>query len=100
VYTIAKNGDLMQLTPQTASVRELRSSTNTVIERTSKGPVFLVNRATPTAVIVSPDQWDATLQELARLRRIVLAEQRLPEMKAGHYVTHDELMAAINEDTL
>lgn len=53
--------------PQTASIAHMRKSYRDVFLRLKNGPVMLMNRSTPEAVLVSPEEWNATAEHVAEL---------------------------------
>jgi len=57
----------MQLIPQTASMYELKNHTRDVVAKFKAGPVLLMNRSTPQAVLVSPEEWNRTAKRLTDL---------------------------------
>ena len=69
--------------PQTASMNEIKNRTASVTEKFSKGPVVLMNRATPQAVLVSPQQWNAILDKLEELQDAVVTLQAELELATG-----------------
>ncbi len=54
--------------PQTASMQDIKNRTGNVTKKFSNGPVMLMNRATPQAVIVSPAQWNAIVDRLEEMQ--------------------------------
>jgi PHD/YefM family antitoxin component YafN of YafNO toxin-antitoxin module len=53
--------------PQTASMQDIKNRTEAVTKKFDNGPVMLMNRATPQAVIVSLAQWNAIVTLQAEL---------------------------------
>jgi PHD/YefM family antitoxin component YafN of YafNO toxin-antitoxin module len=74
----------MNTLPQIAPMSDIRLHQGETLEKIKNGPLLLVERGVkPAAVLVSPEQWDATdrliidLQEqLKRERRLRLSNQR------------------------
>lgn len=52
---------------QTIAAGELRSNTNRAFEMTQNGPVVILSRATPKAVLVSPEEWNRIARRLQML---------------------------------
>ncbi len=77
----------LSLIPETASMHDLKNHTQRVTEKFRTSPVLLLNRATPQGVIVSPEQWNAIIQQLANL------EETIATLQA-------ELALATGEDTV
>ena len=81
----------MNRLPQMTGVTTLRNDYPKIIKMLLNGPVVLNQRSKPVAVIVAPEQWDAQADELARLRRIVEGDKHFAEMRAGKFLTQEEL---------
>ncbi len=45
--------------PQTAPISDMRNRQNELLDMTENGPVVLLSRSKPAAVLLSPSQWDA-----------------------------------------
>jgi len=54
-----------------------------VTARFAKGPVVLMNRATPQAVLVSPQQWNAILDRLEEMQDAILTLRTELEVSTG-----------------
>lgn len=54
----------MNKIPQIASISDLRNKHLEILARLSQGPVILANRNEPVAVLISPAEWDAIVEEL------------------------------------
>ena len=74
---------------QTVAAGDLKSHTAAVFDMAEKGPVVVMSRSTPKAVMVAANEWNATarlikdLQEqLKRERRLRVADQRYIERLA------------------
>lgn len=61
--------------PQTVSMNEMKNSMAAVTAKFVKGPVVLMNRATPQAVLVSPQQWNAILDSLEEMQDAIVTLQ-------------------------
>ncbi len=80
------------MTPiQTESISGFRSNYDGVLKKLSNGPVLLLQRSNLAAVLVSPVEWNQLTVELQQLRRLLAADQHFAEMKAGKFVTQEEL---------
>ena len=76
--------------PQTASMYDLKNKTNDVFAKTAEGPVLLLNRATPKAVIVSPEAWDETARRMSELEfEIEALRARLDDNEENWYSVED-----------
>ena len=77
-FYIAKRGQpVLELSriPQTASMQDIKNRTGAVTKKFVKGPVMLMNRATPQAVIVSPAQWNAIVDKLEEMQDAIVTLQ-------------------------
>ncbi len=76
---------MMQLSrvPQTASMNDMKNQTASVTAKFAKGPVVLMNRATPQAVLVSPSQWNAILDSLEEMQDAILTLQTELKIATG-----------------
>ncbi|MFN8493356.1 MAG: type II toxin-antitoxin system prevent-host-death family antitoxin [Caldilineaceae bacterium] len=62
--------------PQTAPISDMRNRQNELLHMAENGPVILLSRSKPAAVLLSPAQWDALANALAVYRqRAEVAEQ-------------------------
>ena len=52
--------------PQTAPISDMRNRQNVLLRMAEKGPVVLMSRSKPAAVLLSPAQWDAIADALAK----------------------------------
>ncbi|MFN8489489.1 MAG: type II toxin-antitoxin system prevent-host-death family antitoxin [Caldilineaceae bacterium] len=55
---------MMNKIPQIASISDLRNKHLEILARLVQGPVILANRNEPVAVLISPAEWDAIVEEL------------------------------------
>jgi prevent-host-death family protein len=65
---------------QMVSAGELKHNINDVFEKTQTGPVVILSRATPKAVLVSPEHWNAAAKRLEYLERQYLCDRLSREM--------------------
>lgn len=61
--------------PQTASMQDIKNRTSAVTKKFAKGPVMLMNRATPQAILISPAQWNAILDRLEGMQDAIVTLQ-------------------------
>ena len=59
--------------PQMVSVSELKNHHLNVIKRLKQGPVLVASHNQPTAIIVSPGEWDSLMDKLESLEALVEA---------------------------
>ena len=50
--------------PQTAPISDMRNRQNDLLTMAEHGPVVLLSRSKPAAILLSPAQWDAIAQTL------------------------------------
>ena len=62
--------------PQMAPVSDLKRRHLELFKRLKTGPVILANRSQPTAVLVSPERWNAIVEYIDDLEDLYLAESR------------------------
>ena len=56
--------------PQTAPISDLRKRQDEVLAMADDGPVILMSRSEPTAVVLSPDKWNELADQLERLEAL------------------------------
>ena len=85
---------------QTVAAGDLKAHTAAVFDMAEKGPVVVMSRATPKAVMVAASEWNATArliqdlrEQLAREKRLRIANERYLKMMAdpSRIVSQDEL---------
>lgn len=81
----------MQQAPQVKPISKLRTDHTAVMRLLKNGPVFLAQRGTLSAAMVSIDEWNRIASELARLQRIVEFDRQLADVRAGNYIDLDDL---------
>ena len=87
----------MQAAPQVETVSSLQRNAPSVLRQAAKEPIFLSQHGVLTAVIVNVDEWNRFANELARLKqalRMVEYERQFAEIRAGNYITLEELKEA------
>ncbi|HMN30196.1 MAG TPA: type II toxin-antitoxin system Phd/YefM family antitoxin [Caldilineaceae bacterium] len=55
--------------PQTAPISDLRNRQDEILTMTENGPVVLMSRSKPAAVLLSPAYWDAIARTLEAYQR-------------------------------
>ncbi|MCH9663255.1 MAG: hypothetical protein K0U66_06315 [Gammaproteobacteria bacterium] len=67
---------------QTAPLSDMAKRPGAILETmTDHGPVALISKSTPQAIMVSPAEWNATARELATLRHQALCDWVTMEMQ-------------------
>lgn len=85
--------------PQTASMQDIKNRTGEVTEHLANGPVLLMNRATPQAVIVSTAQWNAIVDRMEEMQDAIITLQAELAIATGQsqVETIDDPVAFMNE---
>ena len=79
---------------QLIPISKMHTDQSSVLEKTNDGPVFLAQRSTLAAVLISPTQWDRLLAKLEELEDVIdVLEARL-ELATGV----DELVELTESD--
>lgn len=60
---------------QTIAAGDLKANTNEAFAMAAKGPVVVLSRATPKAVLVAPDEWNRIAKRLKMLEALQEALQ-------------------------
>jgi len=60
---------------QTMAAGELKANTNAAFTMAEKGPVIILSRATPKAVLVAPDEWNRIAERLKTLEALYEAHR-------------------------
>jgi prevent-host-death family protein len=84
----------MQAAPQVETVSSLQRNAPAILRRAAKEPVFLSQHGVLTAVVASVDEWNRIANELAKLKqelRMVEYERQFAKIRAGNYITLEEL---------
>jgi len=74
----------------TLPVSDLRNKQAETIAQLDKSPLLLTRDGRGAGVLVHPDQWNQIMNEMARLQRMIRADQILAEMKTGKYLTQEQ----------
>lgn len=83
---------------QTMAAGELKSNTNAAFEMAQKGPVVILSRATPKAVLISPDEWN----RIAKRLQLLEAQQEAAQIEARNdaadsWITSAEMRAKLTK---
>ena len=84
----------MRPSPQVEPISNLRRDHLTVLNKLKKGPVFLAQRGTLTAALVSINEWDRIAARLEHLETLLQARRLNDEMNSDptKSISHEELM--------
>ena len=85
--------------PQTVPISHLRQRQDEILAMTEVGPVLLLSRSEPAAVLLSPSEWDALAAQLDELQGFKQAEhdRQLAERIANDYIAQSEQSATSAE---
>lgn len=61
------------------------------------GPISVTRNGTPAAVLISVDTWNETVRRLAYLERLAMGDRALARIRAGEYLTAEEVDAGFRE---
>jgi len=86
----------MQPIPQTAPISNFRKYQEGILAMMDRAPVVLMNRATPRAVLVNPETWNATAERLAYLESIIAGDAASARIASGDYHTVEDFEAAMS----
>jgi prevent-host-death family protein len=83
----------MSAMPQIAPITEIRNTHTGVLSKLKNGPVFLTQRGTSAAVLLSPTQWERLNQRVDELETMVDILQSKVELLSGQ-ATYEEVTFA------
>ena len=66
-------GDHLNQVMKTAPISDMKRNQSQVMSFLSDGPVVLMQRSQPAAVMVAPTQWNAIAEEVEELRDVIAA---------------------------
>lgn len=80
--------------PQVEPISHLRRDHVTVLNKLRKGPVFLAQRGTLAAALVSIEEWNKIATRLEHLETLLRAQRINAEMNndPAQSISHEELM--------
>lgn len=89
----------MQKAPQVEPVSNLQRGAPTILRKLEHGPVFLSQRGTLTAAIVSITEWDRIARRMTELEGLLEAKRSLARLDDGKTSTtsHEELKLLLQE---
>lgn len=94
----------MEPLPQMAPVSDLKHRHLDVFKRLKNGPVVLSNRSQPTAVLISPEKWNALAEYIDDLECSLEALKTELSLARGEEevirLTDDELREWLGEDEI
>jgi len=76
---------------KTTTVTELRSELSSYISEVSKGPVMIMSRSRPAAVLIDPEMFDTLMKECEMLEDILDGRRAIAEY-------HSDSKAAVDAE--
>jgi prevent-host-death family protein len=76
-------GVIMLLLPQTELISNLKNHYEQVVSKLAQGPVLLMQRSKPSAVLVSVAEWERASRRLVELEEREMIRQRLQRAHAS-----------------
>jgi prevent-host-death family protein len=88
--------------PQMVSVSDLKNHHLEVIAKLRQGPVLLASRNQPTAVLLSPEQWNEIVDLLEDWDELMIARERMNEAEKDPEVMRpiEELWTKLQQNGL
>lgn len=81
---------------QTIAAGDLKANTNNAFAMAARGPVVVLSRATPKAVLVAPEEWNRIAERLKMLEALVEAQRIEARNEAAQsWVTSTEMRARL-----
>lgn len=96
-YINKVEGYYMHQLYETIPSSDFKQNPAAAFKRAEDAPVVVMSRATPTAVMVSPEQWNATAKRLAYLERVLAGDRASADMDAGNFDTVEQVDAVLAE---
>jgi PHD/YefM family antitoxin component YafN of YafNO toxin-antitoxin module len=87
-------------TPQIVAISDRKIRQAEVLAKLGKGPVFLAKHSKARAVLVSLEEWDRQVTELAHLRHLAMLDERSRQVGAGQYLTQEQVGQGLRERVL
>lgn len=84
-------------TEHAVPITQLAREHKKVLELLVNEPITLIYHGTPAAVLVSVDTWNETVRRLAYLERLAMGDRALARIRAGEYLTAEEVDAGFRE---
>ena len=88
---------MLTLVPQIEPVTRLARDHTAIFALLRNGPVILAQHSKPTAVLVDVATWNETLRRLASFERLAAGDRALERVRAGEFLTEEEVEAGLRE---
>ena len=85
--------------PQTEAISNFKNHSNEVLTKLQQGPVLLLQRSQPAAVLVDPAAWNQYVAEIRKLRLLLLYYKRREALRQNpaSIVTEEALEQQLQE---
>jgi len=85
--------------PQTEAISNFKNHYDEVLTKLQQGPVLLLQRSQPAAVLVDPAEWNQHVAEMRKLRLLLLYYKRREALRQNpsSIVTDEELEQQLQE---
>ena len=74
---------------KTTTITELRAELSSYIGELNEGPVMIMSRSRPAAILIDPEMFDALVEESELLEDILDGRQTLAEYRRDRNVAED-----------
>ena len=74
---------------KTTTITELRAELSSYISEVSQGPVMIMSRSRPAAVLIDPEMFDTLMKDCELLEDILDGRQAIAEYQKDHKVAVD-----------
>ena len=83
----------------TIPITDLRTKQPEIIENLKQAPIMLTRQGYGAGILVHPDTWNQMVAEIEKYKRLrhEQLEQIRREVKAGNFITQEELEAGLRE---
>ena len=88
----------MLILAQTEKISTLKTSYESVLAKLTKGPVLLMQRSKPAAVVVSVAEWERASRRLAELEEREMVRQRLQRANPTTDVSLEHFVAELERE--
>ena len=78
-------------------MHDLKTNTNDLFVRVADGPVLLMSRATPKAVIVAPETWNETARRMSELEFEIEALRARLDDDEKNWHSLDDMQAGLRK---
>ena len=88
---------MLNVVPQIEPVTRLARDHTAIFALLRNGPVILAQHSKPAAVLVDVDTWNDAVRRLASFERLAAGDRALQRVRAGEFLTEEEVEAGLRE---